>query len=358
MKKHALALAILSPLVAAPAFAEGPTLYGKLNVTLDKVENDTGAAATSTDAFSLNSNASRIGVKGDFETGIQDVKVLYYAEFGVKADDGAANGVSPFSQRNIWVGVKGDFGTVRAGKIDTPLKDSQGKVDQFNDLAADVQNLAAGEVRLDNVVIYSSPKIADAVTLNLAFAPGELRDLDNADGDANTATGREDGVADITSVSVVYEKDALYAALALAQNNSGSGNNDGFGDIDGATAGTQSAADIVRLTVGWKADAWEAGLLYQTAENVGGAAPAGEDAAWLLSGAWKHDKWKFKAQLGSNEGDTSKNERSLVALGADYALGKNTTLFGYGAEIENDPGAAAAVTTAVTTLAFGIDHKF
>jgi len=352
MKKHALALALIGA-VPALALAEGPTLYGKINVTLDSVSTDTGAPATSTDVWSLNSNASRIGVKGDAETGIQGLKGLYYAEFGIKADDG----VGPFTQRNIYAGLKADVGTLRLGKIDSPLKDSQGKVDQFNDLAADIQNLGPGESRVDNLVYYSSPKLADALTVNLAFAPGEGRDLDNADNDANTGTDVEDGIADYLSASLVYEKDALYAALAIAQNNSGSGNNDGYVDIDGATANTQSVADIVRLTVTWKADAFEVGALYQTSEDVGDTtAPTGEDALWLVSGAYKNDKWKFKAQAGANEGDASGRERTLTAIGADYAVGKATTLFGYWASVENDPVAATRPET--TTIALGIDQKF
>lgn len=352
MKKHALAIALLTA-TPALAFAEGPTLYGKLNVTLDNVDTDTGVPASSTKVWSLNSNASRLGIKGDAETGIQGLKGLYYAEFGIKADDG----VGPFTQRNIYAGLKGDFGTLRVGKIDTPLKDSQGKVDQFNDYAADIQNLAPGETRADNILYYSTPKFAEALTVNVAIAPGEGKDIDNADNDASTTTDVEDGFADFASASIVYEKDALYAALALAQNNSGSGNNDGYLDIDGATAGTQSVADIVRLTVVWKADAFELGALYQTSEDVGdnvGASAA--DAAWLLSGAYKNDKWKIKAQFGANEGDLTSREKTLTALGADYAVGKATTVFGYWASVENDPQVAARPNT--TTLALGIDQKF
>lgn len=353
MKKHALAIALIA---TAPALAqaEGPTLYGKLNVTLDSVENDTGVPATSTDVWSLNSNASRLGVKGDADTGIQGLKGLYYAEFGLKADDG----VGPLTQRNIYAGLKGDFGTVRAGKIDSPLKDAQGKVDQFNDFAGDIQNLTGGETRVDNILYYSSPKFADSVVVNLAIAPGEGRDIDNSDNDATVTTNVEDGIADYLSASVVYEQGPLYAALAIAQNNTGSGNVDSYVDIDAGTAGTQSVADFVRFTAVYKADAFEAGFLYQTSEDVGDqVAPTGADAAWLLSGAYKNDKWKLKAQVGANEGDATGREKTLTAIGADFAAGKATTLFGYWTAVDTDnPGAAA--DTAVTTLGFGIDQKF
>lgn len=360
MKKHApdLAVTAITIALAAPAIAlaDGPTLYGKLNVSLDSIDTDTGAAATSTDNFQLNSNASRIGIKGDAETGIQGLKGLYYAEFGVDVDDGTG----PFTQRNIYAGLKGGFGTLRLGKIDTPLKDAQGKVDQFNDLAADIANLTAGETRASNSIYYSSPKIAGGLTLNLALYPGEGVDGDNADGDNNTATDVEEGIADSLSASVVWEKDALYAALAIDQNGSGSGNLAGFTDINGATTGTPSVADIVRAVVVYKADAFEVGALYQAAGDVGDATDAGEDTALVVSGAYKLDKWKFKAQYGANTGDVSNaaadRERTITALGADYALGKSTTLFGYWAEVNNDPESAARPITTVVSI--GLDQKF
>lgn len=360
MKKHALGLAVtaITAALATPAIAlaDGPTLYGKLNVSLDSIDTDTGAAATSTNNFQLNSNASRIGIKGDAETGIQGLKGLYYAEFGVDVDDGTG----PFTQRNIYAGLKGGFGTLRLGKIDTPLKDAQGKVDQFNDLTADIANLTAGETRANNSIYYSSPKIAGGLTLNLALYPGEGVDVDNADGDNNTATDVEEGIADSLSASVVWEKDALYAALAIDRNGSGSGNLAGFTDINGATTGTPSVADIVRAVVVYKADAFEVGALYQAAEDVGDATDAGEDTALVVSGAWKLDKWKFKAQYGTNTGDVSNaaadRERTITALGADYALGKSTTLFGYWAEVNNDPESAARPITTVVSI--GLDQKF
>ena len=98
---------------------------------------------------------------------------MYVAEFGVKADDG----VGPFTARNIYAGVKGDFGTLIAGNVDTPLKSSQGAFDEFNDLAADITKILPGETRAANAVAYSTPKFADAVTVTVAIVPAEGSDI-------------------------------------------------------------------------------------------------------------------------------------------------------------------------------------
>ena len=118
MKKVLLTAAIASALsVSSYGFAEGPidgTIYGKVNVSV--VNQDTG----SSDEWKLNSNASRLGVKG--KTEIADgLYAVYKAEFEVCVDDGDCKGQT-FTQRNIMGGIRGSFGTIWAGKHDTPTK--------------------------------------------------------------------------------------------------------------------------------------------------------------------------------------------------------------------------------------------
>lgn len=353
MNKKLLALAV-GAAAAMPLIAEaaGPTLYGKINVTLDSVENDTGVPATTTDIWSLNSNASRLGIKGDAETGITGLTGIYQAEYEIDADDGT----TPFAQRNIYAGLKGSFGVVKLGKMDTPLKEAQGKVDQFNDLAGDIKNIMPGEVRANNMIQYNSPKLADLITINLAVMPGEGVDVDNADADDLVGTDVEDGIADIISASIVLESGAFYAALAMDQNVSGSGNVDGFDDIDSVAAGTQSVADTTRLVGAYKGDNFEVGAIYQMSEDVSDGSDD-EDSAMFLSGAYMMGDWKFKAQYGVGEGDVSDREKTLTAIGADYKLGKSTTLFTYYSTVELDVP-APGVSTEVSTLAFGLEQKF
>lgn len=332
MNKKLLALT-LGAVAALPltAQAEGPTLYGKMNVTLDSIE-DTAAV---TDAWYLNSNASRLGIKGESETGVASLKGIYQAEYEI---DVAGDAATPFAQRNIYVGLKGGFGTVRMGKFDTPLKEAQGKVDQFNDLNGDIKNIMPGETRAANIVQYSTPKLADMLTINVALMPAENTDVDGQ-------AGNEDGIADSVSASLLFESGAFYAALAMDSNMPGKGFVDSLPTVS-------DRADIIRLVAGYKADSFELGAIVQAAEEVGTGA-AGEDKAVLLSAAMKSGDWKFKAQYGKGEGDVNGETKTLAALGADYKLGKSTTLFVYGVNVEKDLAA-----TEVKTLGLGIEQKF
>jgi predicted porin len=345
MNKKLLALAIgASVAMPAIALADGPTLYGKLNVSLESVEDEMGidgeipggTVATPAEAWVLRNNASRVGIKGSADTNVEGLKGIYKAEFGVDPD----NGAGPFTQRDIWVGLQGDFGTVLAGNMDTPTKAVQGKVDQFNDTAVDMGNHVAGELRAPNVVAYASPKIAESIVVTVALWQAERAAL--ADGQPG------EGPADAVSASVVYDNEGLYLGLGLdSETPTGTG---AFGAIH---------ADIVRLVAGYNTDEFEVGALYQTAEDADDVAPISttEATSTILSGAYKTGDWKFKAQYGMTELDLGAGaapEFTMMGLGADYALGKSTTASAFYAVEEVDAGAAPERTI----LSFGLEQKF
>ena len=326
MNKKLLAIAV-GAAVAFPAvaLADGPTVYGKMNVTLEQYDDGTDSQ------FQLDSNNSRLGVKGSYGLDVGGLSAIYQAEFGINVDDGAG----PFSQRNIYAGLKGGFGAVMAGKFDTPLKTSQGKIDQFGDLDGDIKSILAGENRVNNIVQYASPKIADSVTINAAFIPGEGNDIDG-DGEV------EDGVADSTSLSVVFESAGFYAALAQ--------DSDISDDLEADDQGASDTLDITRLVGAYKADAFEVGALYQIASETEGD---GEDTTMLVSGAFSIDRVKLKAQYGITEGDQSEEELTTMSLGADYKLAKASKVFAYYTLNEADLAGDED-----TFIAVGLEHKF
>lgn len=339
MNKKLLALAIGAVVVMPVSAVAAPTLYGQINVSLESVEDEIGndtdlgapiAPATTAEGWVVRNNASRLGVKGEAATGIDGLKGVYLAEYGIKADDGAG----PFTQRNIYAGLDGNFGKVLVGRMDTPTKTMQGKVDQFNDTTVDMANHVAGELRGNDNITYVSPKIADAVTISVAVLQGE----GGPDADGNAA----DGIGDAVSASVVYDNSGLYLGLGMDKD-----------VLVGA-----AADDIVRLVAGYSADAFEAGLLFQTAESSANGA-TNEDTSLILSGAFKTGDWKFKAQYGMTEYDdgtaAADPEFTMLGLGADYALGKATSASAFYAVEEVDAGAGTAERT---VLSFGLWQKF
>lgn len=360
MKRKLLPLAI-GAAIAMPgvALADAPTVYGKLNVTVENYDNDAAGTGSDYDRWEVNSNASRLGVKGK-EKISDNLSGVYKAEFEISADDGAAASASEveveedettgdivavdlestdivFKQRNIYVGLQGGFGQVIVGKFDTPTKTAQGKVDQFNDMKlGDIKNVLKGEERTSNTIQYTTPEMGP-VTAKLAIMPGE--------GECTATSGSEcdDGLADAFSASVAFSQDGIYAALATDS------------DVDGY--------DVIRLVGQMSMDIFTVGLIYQTAEEADTAAgdPANEQSGFVLSGAVKVGDGKIKVQYGSADNDditttkTTTTETTQIGFGYEHKLSKRTKVFTHYINLESETGSVSAEQT---TLAFGAEHKF
>jgi len=322
MKKVLLSAAVASTLsMASYGFADGPidsTIYGKVNVSV--VNADNGSA----DQWKLNSNASRLGVKG--KTEIADgLYAVYKAEFEIAVDDGDTKGQT-FNQRNIMAGIRGGFGTVWAGKHDSPTKLAQNKIDLFNDLEGDIKNTFEGENRVSNIVAYTSPNINGFAT-TVAMMPGEGADLD---GDGNDDTGLTDGI----SYSVSYTKDNLYIAVA--------------GDQDA------DSQDLMRIVAQYKIDALKLGVMYQQNEDNLGTK---DESGFFVSAAYKLDsKTTLKAQYGSIEDDADGDKEDSLSLGADYKLAKGTKLYVF--YTDNTDSSVGEADTDATAYGLGMEHKF
>ena len=322
MNKLILAAAIASTMgFNSHGFAAGPidgTIYGKVNISA--VNADNGAD----DTWKLNSNASRLGVKG--KTEIADgLYAVYKVEFEMCVDDGDCKGQT-FTQRNIMGGIKGSFGTVWAGKHDSPTKLAQNKIDLFNDLEGDIKNTFEGENRVSNIVAYTSPKI-NGFSTTVAMIPGEGADVD---GDGQDDTGLTDGI----SYSLSYSMDNLYIAVAGDQ------------DVD--------SQDLLRIIAQYKMDALKLGVMYQQNEDNLGTK---DESGFFLSAAYKLDKkTTLKAQYGSIEDDADGDEEQTMSLGADYKLAKGTKLYVfYTDHTDSSVGEADKEDTA---FGLGMEHKF
>ncbi|MBN4055442.1 porin [bacterium AH-315-K03] len=357
MKQKLLALTILSASLSSHGTLANDlhiTVYGKANISLNQNDFEQitdGRVHTERDNWTLNSNASRIGVKGDVR--IDDtLQAIFKAEYEVFIDDGNDGKDNTFAQRDIYVGLQHPWGTLLAGRKDTPLKRSQAKVDRFNNLdRGDIKYVLVGENRVDNIIVYTSPTI-NGISVSAAFMPGE----DNNDENDHN---KDDSLADHRSVSISYQHNDLYLAAAIDDN-----------VLD---------TDIVRLVAQYQFNSFKIGALYQTAERNGSATGIGKikgllkniginydkQDAYLLSGEWKRDKLIYKAQCVYAESSPVSNsnlndlETTQISLGADYRLNNKSKLFGYYSYVESDLDRNLANTdVADSTLGIGFEIKF
>jgi predicted porin len=245
-----------------------------------------------------------------------------------------------FSKRNLFVGLQGGFGKVTAGYYDTLVKNVGGKVDQFGDTVGDITRLMRGETRTGDQITYVSPKFG-GLTFSASAQLGEGR---TASDDINDV---EDGFADTLYLAAEYQGDAFYAAIAYADNEPGSMRFDG----------SSSAKDILRIVGNYSWEAFEIGGLYQTAEGVDQAGGLNgsdfQEDSWLISGAYKMNAWKFKAQLGETEGDFTGVTRMMAGIGADYKLSKAATTQFYYVTYEDQDRVVNGITDPSTDT-FGV----
>lgn len=328
MKLKLLPLA-LGALVAMPvvALAE-PTVYGKVNVTVEMDDVDAGDGGA--DVWEVNSNASRLGVKGS-EKISDELSAIYKLEYEVAVDDGDA----VFKQRNIFGGLKGGFGEVIVGNFDTPVKAAQNKVDVFSDYQyGDIKNVIVGENRESNLIQYSTPSMS-GIKAAIAIQPGEQQG------------GENNGPADAFSAMVSFEQDGFYGAVAYdSEIESSFGDEDTFGEVSGPM-------DIIRLVGQATIEGFQIGAIYQMAEESDGDE---EQTGIILSGTMKvGGSGKVKAQFGTSELDLLELEFTQIGLGYEHKLSKQSKLFAHYIMLEAERGNASVDWS---TIAVGMEHKF
>ncbi|MDK1683187.1 porin [Acinetobacter terrestris] len=331
-----LLLAAVVATMGMSAAQAAPTLYGKVNVSVDSYDDGKD------DKIEVNSNASRIGVKGE-EKLTDQLAAIYQAEWEIDVDGGD----DVFKKRNIFAGLKwANLGTLKAGIMDTPFKDAAGGYrDVFNDYAhADIKEMMYGEERVENVIgIETDPKLMGGVVFALQAQQGE-----STTETTKYTDGARDSIGDGISTSLSYANKDLGFEGVIA------GNFKSIGDF--AAVGISNApADAIRVGGSFDlgkigATGLYLGAMWQTAEisdytnlQAFSVTPAYagdynkvEENAWLISATYKlaNTPWTFKAQyqqadtdyaiLGGASGDSSVDQ---WGIGADYKLNSQTKLF-------------------------------
>jgi len=152
-----IAVCVLTSLSSTSMAAEvaGDLLhvYGKIHVSIDNSDTDGLNDETYQDGISVSSNSSRVGLKGQYQ------QVIYQIEQEVRIDDSSKGN---FADRNSFIGLTGDWGSLRAGIYDTPLKSIGSKWGLFGDTIGDRRAiLGAGyqsgnqlNERVKNMIMY------------------------------------------------------------------------------------------------------------------------------------------------------------------------------------------------------------
>lgn len=324
MNKKIIAAAIAASFVAAPAIAE-PTVYGKVRQSIDMVDITGGA-----DEWQINDRSSRLGFKGSEDLG-NGLKAIYKIEFNVKASTNGSNGTNHVNasyditaNRNQYVGLAGDFGTVLVGRHDTPNNMAWSKNNVFGDTVADLKSGIGSPItweRVDGTIAYVSPNFS-GLTLAAAIVPDETQ--------YNPTGG--DGLADHFSLGAMYSNGGLYAGL-------------GYLDLDVADANEWV------LAVNYSMDAFKVGVTYEDAERG-----AGNDMQTVqLFGTYTMGNNVLKAQWYEADADAANTDSDGWAIGLDHNFSKRTQAQLTYVDVDAD---AASADTDGSTFSIGLNHNF
>lgn len=372
MQKKLIALAIVAAF-STPAFAE-VTVYGQVHASVDANSGNKGETTTTGTKNGLNvtSNASRIGFKGaeDLAGGLKGV-------FQIETQVNAGTSTNFSTARDTYIGVAGGFGTLIAGRL--PLANQYANdANFFGAKVGDAGNFTAGGFggagllaipsRVDRAIAYVSPSLG-GVTVLAAFVPNTQQSLGAAQDSLNKqssytlrASYDSNGIfaaANLASIGVAGVNMVTNAAAAglganAVANQTGVAGKDGKVTIVSLAGGYDfGVAKIRAQLVQSKADAAATSGWYnnlppitvglpgveakQTVIGVAGQFKLSEDDS-ISAEVFKAQDLKLAGNSAANTGAT------LIAVGYDHAMSKNTTAYVAFAKVNNSTAASFGAT--------------
>jgi predicted porin len=389
--------AALATVFALPIAAQAQTnviVYGKLYPDITHVNVSGGTAAgtpvstlaapaggANVSATSMDSPNSRLGFRGSEDLG-GGLSAVFQLEMGFSSDTGAAsNSSAPFS-RNTFVGLSGQFGTIRLGNMDTVFKDIG---DQMTFLGINSANFMATSnilakpafgssqassfhLRRTNSFYYTTPVIAGFTGL-FDWSPNETPG---------------DGTAGVISTGVKYQHGPLYAALAYEVHKDmfGASLNIPTAIANSADTGQSSKDTSLRETVQYVFPGdYKVELDVEQTKYLedGGAFGHFKDYrhnTWNLGIEKPIDLWTLVAAYGQSAAgscslvgvacSTSGLAARMFNMGASYSLSKRTSLFAVYSYMGNDASGVQnnwingkiSAGQDTSTIAMGISHSF
>jgi len=326
--KKTLAIAIAAALAAPIAVMADTTLYGSLHTSVDIVDD-----GSSSNNVSHSNNKSYLGVKGSEQ--ISDgLKAVYKIEFG---PDIGGNG-STLSNRDQYVGLAGEYGTLIAGRSSTPYKIVGGKADLFwfSQLGTN-RTITGSNIRADNSITYFTPKMGGF--------KASIAHITEGAGNGGTQN----------NAFTMWSGNAFYTAGGLTVGA-------GFENIDGGQ-------ESIRLMAAYDTGQYK---VIGFAEDIDPNGANNDTSNLGIGVSVKTAKGAVKGQFYTSDPDGADNDSSLLAIGYDHNLSKRTTVYAQYATIDNDRNATTrlgqggrsdsyapiAAGQDVSGISLGIKHDF
>ncbi|MBC3861347.1 porin [Undibacterium jejuense] len=350
MKKTLIALSVLAAMSGAAQAQSNVTIYGVVDMAFQAESNGAGKK------YAIDGGeqaGSRIGFKGSEDLG-GGLKAIFALEAGIWTDTGASQGGLTFG-RQSWVGLTGDFGTVKAGRQYTPQFYFYDAVDPF-DLGFTSGHagsyLSGGKPvnaststggvfgfltsntawRVNNSVSYQSANIQGFSAMAL-YGAGEFA--------GDNSAGRSVGISGQYAAGPVYVGAVYYKANdAIAKGNG----------IKTVLLGGTYDFGVAKAALGYATEKSDDSTLNTKGYTLGVTVPVTAADNILATAARLKD-------------DYANGSSTQLAIGATHALSKRTNLYTSASRVSNDSnvngaGLAASNGAKDYVFNFGILHSF
>ncbi|MBW8185882.1 porin [Shewanella nanhaiensis] len=308
MNRQITLLAASITCLCLPTQAIELNIYGQGHLSVDSVDDGQDSS------IYVASNSSRLGFNGDHQIN-SDLKIIFQYETGVDltaqggndGNGGAESSGQIFTKgRPSFIGLEGTFGTVLAGHM--PFLDQYANdYNLFADQIGDLGNLwEANGIpgRSDNVIYYKTPDFSgfDAAA---TYVPEEGVD----DSDYYLLKGN-------------YKRKNLKLGVMYTS----------IGQGEMVDKNHTAAA----VTLGYHFGRFSVGGGYQNEMDIGGLSGNDRDSFSLGGSMEVGDKGKIKAQFAVSSGEGDASDATQIAVGYDYQLDAQTTLYIAYANMDND----------------------
>ncbi|WP_314342758.1 porin [Simonsiella muelleri] len=366
MKKTLIALALVSLPLAASADV---VLYGQIKGGVEVSKNFTKAEKGTKKGTLTHivDYGSRIGFKGHEDLS-NNLRAIWQLEQNVSIG-GEESG---FSNRDSFIGLNGNFGTVKAGYIETPVKTANGRLDvwEYSDSAAGLGTYTRSNaaVKRAGAISYETPNMAGF------SAQAYVSPSDNNNGD-KFSFGNYNKTKDsaIYGAKVGYENSGFFADVAGTYVKNAQAGND-VNTIPAGKDGYQAVANV-----GYDANNWLAGVSYQqgryvdTVSSLIGEKVSNDSVikrSQEVAGTVAYtlnDSLRLKGSAAYGFGidtvdATLWNDAKYMqgVVGADYLLSKRTALNGQVGYLEfrQPVPNESSVKLKKGTVGVGLSHKF
>ena len=290
------------------------SVYGQLRVSVD---SHSGDWATGQNGTSIASNASRVGFKGGYDSGLAGTKIIYQAELRYEAtDDVSGTAGKSVEFREGYAGLKGkSWGKLRLGRLSTAYKTTLTKIDPWNDNAP--QSRSGGRQGssefhssyFNNAVDYLSPKFAGGLTASVWMATeydGSTKPLHNTGTLKNYKGGSASGVG------IKYDSGSLFIGVDYLKMNA-------------TTISDASLSNDTGIQIGarYKFGKTSVAALYEDVEKLG----LGKNS--YINVIHSIGKTRLIAAYGTNTNGAKYGNKKWnnISLGAKYKLKNKSELF-------------------------------